>query len=110
MNHNPNQPFRPQNFVPRFETWDLRRGERTSCSASEAEARSSCRNDRGRLLTIYAGDQIVASYRDGRDITADPPPCPSCGSNSHTEHVCTCPNPLDGHHDLKCAIHGAGSL
>jgi hypothetical protein len=107
MNNDPNFPARPQNFVPRFETWDLRRGERTSCSASEAEARSSCRNDRGRLLTIYAGDQIVASYRDGRDITTT---CPSCGSTTHTEHVCICSDPLSGRHDLKCPIHGAGNL
>lgn len=101
------QPTRPQHFTPLFETWDLKRSERTSCSASEAEARSACRNDRGRLLTIYAGDQIVASYRDGRDIATT---CPGCGSATHTEHVCICPDPLVGRHDLKCVIHGRGSL
>jgi hypothetical protein len=57
-------------FVPNFETWDVRRGERTSCSATEAEARSGCRGDWGRLLTIYTGDGfLVASYRDGKELT-----------------------------------------
>lgn len=57
-------------FQPNFETWDHRRGERTSCSRTEAEARGGCRNDSGRLLTIYTGDGIlVASYRDGRELT-----------------------------------------
>jgi hypothetical protein len=57
-------------FQPNFETWDLRRGERTSCSRTEAEARGGCRNDMGRLLTIYAGDGLlVASYRDGKELT-----------------------------------------
>ena len=56
-------------YQPKFETWDTKRNERTSCSASEAEARSGCSNDRGRLLTVYAGDQIVASYRDGKELT-----------------------------------------
>jgi len=57
-------------FIPNFETWDTRRGERTSCSATEAEARGGCRNDRGRLLTIYTGDGfLVASYRDGKELT-----------------------------------------
>lgn len=57
-------------FVPNFETWDLKRGERTSCSATEAEARSGCRGDWGRLLTIYTGDGFfVASYRDGKELT-----------------------------------------
>lgn len=46
-----------------FEVWDRR--ECTSRHAFEDEARRSCLNDRGRLLTIYAGDQIVAMYRDG---------------------------------------------
>lgn len=63
-------PTRPQAFVPNFETVDMRRGERTSCSATEAEARSGCLNDRGRLLTIYTGDGfLVASYRDGKELT-----------------------------------------
>lgn len=58
-------------FIPNFETWDLKRGERTSCSATEAEARSGCRSDWGRLLTIYTGDGfLVASYRDGKELTS----------------------------------------
>lgn len=57
-------------FVPNFETWDLKRGERTSCSRTEAEARSGCRGDWGRLLAIYTGDGfLVASYRGGKEQT-----------------------------------------
>lgn len=82
-------------FTPNFETWDLRRMERTSTAATEAEARRACMNDRGRLLTIYVGDQIVASYRDGHDIT---------------ENRCICPDPLGGHHDLNCMIHGRDEI
>lgn len=55
-------------FIPNFETWDAR--ERTSCSRTEAEARSGCRDDRGRLLTIYTGDGLlIASYRHGKELT-----------------------------------------
>lgn len=56
-------------FTPNFETWDLCRGERTSCSRTEAEARSGCRGDWGRALTIFNGDGIlVATYRDGKEV------------------------------------------
>lgn len=80
-----------------FETWDIKRGERTSTAATEEEARRACMNDRGRLLTIYIGDQIVASYRDGRDIALDEPPI---------ENRCICPDPLDGRQVAGCMIHG----
>jgi len=78
-----------------FETWDIKRGERTSTAATEAEARAACLNDRGRLLTIYAGDQIVASYRDGKGIAAEP-----------LVNRCICPDPIDGRHVADCMIHG----
>jgi hypothetical protein len=57
-----------------FETWDRRTGsthgpEITSRATSLAEAERACRNDRGRLLTIYDADGFVrAMYRDGVKI------------------------------------------
>jgi hypothetical protein len=57
-------------YRPKFEVWDQKRGERTSCAATEAEARKGCLNDWGRLLTITTGDGFfVTSYRDGKELT-----------------------------------------